>query len=337
MRCGPLVGPHPSGITPPMKIVILDAYTTNPGDLSWAPIESLGDCSIHDRTADAETAGRAAGADVVVTNKTVLDRRTIESLPALRAIALLSTGTNVVDLATAREHGIPVMNVPEYSTPDVAQATFALLLELTNRTGHHAALVRDGAWSRCEDFCFWEGKLVEIAGLTLGVVGYGKIGRAVAAVARAFGMKVVASRRSATGREAADDGTPILDLDTLFAEADVVSLHCPLTPESAKLVTAARLARMKPTAYLINTARGGLVDEPALAEALHTGRLAGAGLDVLTAEPPAADNPLLSAPNCIITPHVAWATRKARERLILEVAENIRSFAAGRDRNVVNC
>lgn len=318
-----------------MKIVILDAYTTNPGDLSWTPIESLGDCSIHDRTPDAETVSRAAAADIVITNKTVLDRRAIESLPGLRAIALLSTGTNVVDLAAARERGIPVMNVPEYSTPDVAQATFALLLELTNRTGHHAALVRNGDWSRCEDFCFWEGELVEIAGLTLGLVGYGKIGRAVAAVARAFGMKVVASRRTSTGR-AADDGTPLLDLDTLFAESDVVSLHCPLTPESVKLASAGRIARMKPTAYFLNTARGGLVDEAALAEALRACRIAGAGLDVLTAEPPAADNPLLSAPNCVITPHVAWATRKARERLIFEVAENIAAFAAGRDRNVVN-
>ncbi len=319
-----------------MKIVLLDAYTTNPGDLSWKPIESLGTCSIHDRTPDDETVSRCAGADIVVTNKTVLDRRTIESLPGLRAIALLSTGTNVVDLAAARDHSIPVMNVPEYSTPDVAQATFALLLELTNRTGHHAALVRDGAWSRCEDFCFWEGTLVEIAGLTLGVVGYGKIGRAVAAVARGFGMKVVASRRTATGRAAADDGTPLLDLDTLFAESDVVSLHCPLTPESSKLANAARIARMKPTSYFINTARGGLVDEPALAEALRAGRIAGAGLDVLTVEPPTADNPLVSAPNCVITPHVAWAAKKARERLILEVAENIRDFLAGRDRNVVN-
>lgn len=318
-----------------MKIIILDAYTTNPGDLSWSPIESLGSCSIHDRTPDAETVARAADADVVITNKTVLDRRTIESLPRLQAIALLSTGTNVVDLAAARERGIPVMNVPEYSTPDVAQATFALLLELTNRTGHHAALVRNGDWSRCEDFCFWEGELVEIAGLTLGVVGYGKIGRAVAAVARSFGMKVVANRRTSAG-PAADDGTPLVDLDTLFAESDVVSLHCPLTPESTKLASAARIARMKPTAYFLNTARGGLVDEVALAEALHSGRIAGAGLDVLTAEPPAADHPLLSAPNCVITPHVAWAARKARERLILEVAENIRSFAAGRDRNVVN-
>jgi len=318
-----------------MKIVLLDAYTTNPGDLSWEPIESLGTCTIHDRTPDAETVARCAGAEIVVTNKTVLDRRTIESLPGLRAIALLSTGTNVVDLAAARDRGIPVMNVPEYSTPDVAQATFALLLELTNRTGHHAALVRDGAWSRCEDFCFWEGTLVEIAGLTLGIVGYGKIGRAVAAVARGFGMKLVASRRTSTGH-AADDGTPLLDLDTLFAESDVVSLHCPLTPESTKLANAARIARMKPTAYLINTARGGLVDEPALAEALRAGRIAGAGLDVLTMEPPAADNPLVSAPNCVITPHVAWAAKKARERLIREVAENLRDFLAGRDRNVVN-
>jgi glycerate dehydrogenase len=317
-----------------MKIVILDAYTTNPGDLSWAPIEAIAPCTIHDRTPDAETVARAADADVVVTNKTPLDRRTIAALPRLRAIALLSTGTNVADLTAARERGVPVMNVPEYSTPDVAQATFALLLELTNRTGHHARLVREGVWTRSADFCFWEGDLVELAGLTLGIVGYGKIGRAVAAVGRAFGMRVVASGRlSAT---VADDGTPLLPVDELFAASDVVTLHCPLTPESAKLVNAPRLTRMKPTAYLINTARGGLIDEQALADALRAGRIAGAGLDVLSAEPPPADNPLLAAPNCVITPHVAWATRKARERLIHEVAENIRSFAAGRDRNVVN-
>ena len=318
-----------------MKIVILDAFTTNPGDLSWAPIEAIGRCTIHARTPDAETVARASDADVVVTNKTPLDRGTIAALPNLRAIALLSTGTNVADLVAARERGIPVMNVPEYSTPDVAQATFALLLELTNRTGHHARLVREGRWTRCADFCFWEGDLVEIAGLTLGIVGYGKIGRAVASVGRAFGMRVVASGRG-PGANTADDGTPLLPIDDLFAASDVVTLHCPLTPESSKLVNAARLARMKPTAYLINTARGGLVDEQALADAVRDGRIAGAGLDVLSTEPPSADNPLLTAPNCIITPHVAWATRKARERLIHEVAENIRSFAAGRDRNVVN-
>ena len=318
-----------------MKIVILDAHTTNPGDLSWAPIEAIAPCTIHDRTPDAETVARAAGADVVVTNKTPLDRRTIAALPRLRAIALLSTGTNVADLAAARERGIPVMNVPEYSTPDVAQATFALLLELTNRTGHHARLVREGGWTRSADFCFWEGDLVEIAGLTLGIVGYGKIGRAVAAVGRAFGMRVVASGRGATAATA-DDGTPLLPIDDLFAASDVVTLHCPLAPDSAKLVNAPRLARMKPTAYLVNTARGGLVDEQALAESLRAGGIAGAGLDVLSTEPPTADNPLLTAPNCVITPHVAWATRKARERLIHEVAENIRAFAAGRDRNVVN-
>lgn len=318
-----------------MKIVILDAFTTNPGDLSWEPILALGTCTIHDRTDESDTVPRAADADVVITNKTVLDRRTIESLPKLRAIALLSTGTNVADLAAARERAIPVMNVPEYSTPDVAQATFALLLELTNRTGHHARLVRGGAWTACADFCFWEGDLVEIAGLTLGLVGYGKIGQAVAAVGRGFGMRVIACRRTGGGGRA-DDGTPLVELDRLFAESDVVSLHCPLSPETAKLVNAERLKRMKPTSYLINTARGGLVDEAALAVALDSGAIAGAGLDVLSAEPPPADNPLLTAKNCIITPHNAWAAKKARDRLIHEVAENIRAFTEGRDRNVVN-
>jgi glycerate dehydrogenase len=317
-----------------MRIVILDGHTTNPGDLSWDPIHALGDCTVHDRTPPEEILHRAAGAAVVVTNKTVLDRQMIHALPDLRAVALLSTGTNSVDLAAARDRGIPVMNVPEYSTPDVAQATFALLLELTNRTGRHAELVRNGRWTACPDFCFWEGELVEIAGLTLGILGYGRIGRAVAAVGRAFGMPVIATGRGGIGR--ADDGTPLVELDTLFRESDVLSLHCPLTPDTVRIVSADRLALMRQGAYLLNTSRGGLVDEQALADALRAGRLAGAGLDVLSAEPPHVDNPLLAAPNCIITPHVAWAARKARDRLIGEVADNIRAFAEGRDRNVVN-
>lgn len=322
-----------------MRIVILDGHTTNPGDCSWAPIEALGSCTEYDRTPPEEILPRAAGAEVVVTNKTVLDRHLIHALPDLRAVALLSTGTNSVDLAAARDRGIPVMNVPEYSTPNVAQATFALLLELTNRTGRHAELVRAGHWTACPDFCFWEGELVEIAGLTLGILGYGRIGRAVAAVGRGFGMRLIATGRSATRSGAtgrADDGTPLVDLETLFRESDVLSLHCPLTPDTVRIVSADRLALMRSTAYLLNTSRGGLIDEQALADALRAGRLAGAGLDVLSTEPPRADNPLLSAPACIITPHVAWAARKARERLILEVADNIRAFSEGRDRNVVN-
>jgi glycerate dehydrogenase len=273
---------------------------------------------------------RAADADVVLTNKTVLGRAEIDALPELACIGVLATGTNVVDGVAARARGIPVCNVPEYGTANVAQATFALLLELANRVGHHAAAVRAGRWTACPDFCFWDGDLVELAGLTLGIVGHGRIGRAVAAIGRAFGMRVIAHRRGG------GDGREFVDLDTLFRASDVVSLHCPLTPETEGLVNAARLALMKPTAFLLNTARGGLVDEAALAAALDAGRIAGAGLDVLSVEPPPATNPLLAARNCVITPHIAWATRTARERLIAITADNLRAFAAGSPRNVVN-
>lgn len=313
-----------------MRITILDGHTTNPGDLSWEPLHAFGDCAVHDRSAAAEIVPRAAGADVVLTNKTPLTRETIAALPQLKCIGVLATGYNVVDVAAARARGIPVCNVPEYGTPNVAQATFALLLELTNRVGRHAELVRAGRWSSCPDFCFWEGELVELAGLTLGVVGYGRIGRAVATIGRAFGMRILAWRRNG------GDDPECVGLDRLLRESDVVSLHCPLTAETERLVNAATLATMKPTAFLVNTARGGLVDEAALAAALDAGRLAGAGLDVLAVEPPPASNPLLAARNCIITPHVAWATREARRRLIEITADNVRAFVAGTPRNVVN-
>jgi glycerate dehydrogenase len=313
-----------------MRITILDGHTTNPGDLSWEPLHALGVCVVHDRTAAAEIVARAADADVVLTNKTPLTRETIAALPRLECIGVLATGYNVVDVAAARARGIPVCNVPEYGTPNVAQATFALLLELTNRVGRHAELVRAGRWSSCPDFCFWEGELVELAGLTLGIVGYGRIGRAVATIGRAFGMRILAWRRSP------GDDPECVGLDRLLRESDVVSLHCPLTAETERLVNAATLATMKPTAFLVNTARGALVDEAALAAALDAGRLAGAGLDVLAVEPPAASNPLLAARNCLITPHVAWATREARRRLIEITADNVRAFAAGAPRNVVN-
>jgi glycerate dehydrogenase len=312
-----------------MRITILDGHTTNPGDLSWEPLHALGDCAVHDRSAAAEIVARAAGADVVLTNKTPLTRETIAALPQLKCIGVLATGYNVVDVAAARARSIPVCNVPEYGTPNVAQATFAILLELTNRVGRHAELVRAGRWSSCPDFCFWEGELVELAGLTLGVVGYGRIGRAVATIGRAFGMRILAWRRNG------GDDPECVGLDRLLRESDVVSLHCPLTAEMERLVNAATLATMKPTAFLVNTARGGLVDEAALAAALDAGRLAGAGLDVLAVEPPAISNPLLAARNCIITPHVAWATREARRRLIEITADNVRAFVAGTPRNVV--
>jgi len=247
-------------------------------------------------------------------------------------ISVLATGVNVVDLDAARARGITVCNVPGYSTPHVAQTVFALLLELTNRPAEHAAAVRAGDWSACPDFCFWRGELVELAGRTLGLVGYGAIAQAVTAIGRAFGMRVLASRRSAATAEA---GVTFTDIDTLFRESDVLSLHCPLTPETAGLVNAARLATMKPTAYVINTARGGVIVEQDLAAALNEGRIAGAGLDVLSVEPPPADNPLLTAKNCLITPHIAWASRASRERLIVATAENIRGFLAGTPQNVV--
>ena len=317
-----------------MRIVILDAFTTNPGDLDWAPVAALGDLTVHDRTPDDAIVGRAAGAEAVLTNKTHLSAATLSALPQLRYVGVLATGVNVVDLAAAAAAGVTVTNVPGYSTPGVAQAVFALLLELTNQTGDLSASARAGRWQACDDFCYWDGELVELEGLTLGIVGYGAIGRRVAGVARALGMRVVAvSRSRAAGTS--DDGVDFLSLDEVFRTADVVSLHCPLTPETKHVVNAARLATMKPAAYLLNTARGGLVDEQALADALVAGRIAGAGLDVLTQEPPRAGSPVLTAPNCVITPHVAWATRKARVRLIAAAAANLAAFLEGRPRNVV--
>ncbi|MFM7206378.1 MAG: D-2-hydroxyacid dehydrogenase [Planctomycetaceae bacterium] len=313
-----------------MKLVILDGLTANPGDLSWEPLERLGTLTVFDRTPPEDVAGRAAGADVVLTNKALVGREQIMGLPALKCIAVLATGTNIVDGGAARERGIPVCNVPDYSTPNVVQATWALLLELTNRVGHHDRTVHEGRWAASPDFCYWDGELVELAGHTLGIVGHGRIGRGVAAVGHAMGMRVIHHRRQS--RDAAGH----VDLDTLFRESDVVSLHCPLTPDTHHLVDARRLALMKPSAFLVNTARGPLVDEAALAAALNDGRIAGAALDVLAVEPPPPSNPLLRARNCVITPHVAWATRDARRRLIEVTAANVAAFAAGRPQNVVN-
>jgi glycerate dehydrogenase len=313
-----------------MRIVILDGLTTNPGDLSWEPLERLGSLTVFDRTPPGAVAARAAGADVVLTNKAILGREQIAALPGLKYVGVLATGHNIVDGAAARERGIPVTNVPDYSTPNVIQATWALILELTNRVGHHDRTVHEGRWAACPDFCYWDGDLVELAGRTLGIVGYGRIGRGVADVGRAMGMRVMHHRK----RSAGDPGS--VDLDTLFRESDVVSLHCPLSPETRHLVDARRLALMKPAAFLVNTARGPLVDEAALADALNAGRIAGAAVDVLSVEPPPPTNPLLTARNCVITPHVAWATRDARRRLIDVAAANVAAFAAGSPRNVVN-
>jgi glycerate dehydrogenase len=316
-----------------MNLVVLDGFTLNPGDLSWEDLQSLGPCAIYDRIPPAELLRRAADADILLTNKVALTAGTIQNLPRLKYIGVLATGTNVVDLAAARARGIPVTNVPAYGTKSVAQLTLALLLELAQHAGHHAQTVHDGRWTRSTDFCYWDFPLIELDGLTLGIVGFGRIGRAVGDLGIAFGMKVLACARTAG---VAPPCVRFVDLDTLFRESDVVSLHCPLTPQTANLVNARRLSLMKPTAFLLNTSRGPLVDEPALADALNSGRLAGAALDVLSAEPPPADNPLLTARNCLITPHLAWATRAARARLMKIAVENVRAFLHGKAQNVVN-
>jgi glycerate dehydrogenase len=314
-------------------IVILDGYTLNPGDLDWSSLEALGELTVYDRTPAELTLERAAGADVLLTNKTPLPRAVIEGLPGLKYIGVLATGYNVVDIAAAKERGIPVTNVPGYGTTAVAQHVFALLLELTQRTGLHSDSVRAGDWAKSVDWCYWRTPLVELAGLAMGIVGYGAIGRRVAGIAQAFGMNVLAATRTARADES---GVSFTGVDDLFQRADVVSLHCPLTPETQGMVNAARLATMKPTAFLINTGRGPLIVEQDLADALRNAQLAGAAVDVLSTEPPAADNPLLAAPHCLITPHLAWAAKASRQRLMDAVTENVRAFLAGAPVNVVN-
>ena len=316
-----------------MNIVVLDSFTLNPGDLSWEELHGLGHCSLYDRTTSAEVVGRGAKADVLLTNKTVITRDHLDTLPCLKYIGVLATGTNVVDLAAARARQIPVTNVPAYGTKSVAQTTLALLLELTQHVGHHAQTVREGEWARSVDWCYWQRPLIELDGLTLGIVGFGRIGRAVAEMAVPFGLKILACNRSPKDAPAF---VRWVDLETLFRTSDVVSLHCPLSPETTGLINPQRLAWMKPAALLLNTARGPLVDENALAEALNSGQIAGAGLDVLSVEPPLPGNPLLKAKNCYITPHMAWGTRAARARLLRTAVANVRAFLSGHPQNVVN-
>lgn len=315
-----------------MNIVVLDGYTANPGDCSWELLKALGSCQIYDRTSPGEVLERARSADILLTNKTPLSRETIENLPLLKYIGVLATGYNIVDVAAARERLIPVCNVPEYGTPNTAQATIALILELANRTGYHAETVRAGRWSKSVDFCYWDGTLTDLQGATLGVIGFGRIGEMVARIAKAFGMNILAHRRNTPERSEFKH----VGLENLLSESDFVSLHCPLTEDTRELINGERLRFMKPSAFLINTARGALVHEADLAEALNAGRIAGAGLDVLSVEPPPSSNPLLSAKNCIITPHIAWATPNARRRLLDTTADNIRCWMSGRPQNVVN-
>jgi glycerate dehydrogenase len=316
-----------------MHIVVLDGFTLNPGDLSWDELKSLGSCEIYDRTPSSEVVRRAADAEIVLTNKTTLTREHIQNLPKLKYIGVLATGTNIVDLEAARQRKIPVTNVPGYGTRSVAQTTIALLLELCHRAGHHSETVRQGKWSRSADWCYWDFPLLELDGLTMGIVGLGHIGRAVAELAAALGMNVLACNPTP---KPAPSFIRFTDLESLFRQSDVISLHCPLTPDTKNLVNPQRLSRMKPTAFLLNTSRGGLVDEQALADALNSGRLAGAGLDVLSTEPPPTNQPLLTAKNCVITPHLAWATRAARSRLMNIAIENIRAFLSGKPQNIVN-
>ncbi|MCH5377527.1 MAG: D-2-hydroxyacid dehydrogenase [Planctomycetes bacterium] len=317
-----------------MKIVVLDGYTLNPGYLSWSGLEELGNCTIHDRTPPERIVPRASGAEIILTNKTPLSADTLGRLTKLKYISVLATGYNIVDVQAARERNIPVSNVPLYATESVAQMVFAHLLNLALNVAHHAQTVRDGRWSASVDFCYWDTPLIELQGLTMGIIGFGRIGRATAKLARAFGMKVIVYD-VATPSEI-PEGCRMVELEDVFRESDVVSLHCPLTPQTENLVSAERLALMKPTAYLINTSRGPLTDERALADALNNGRIAGAGLDVLSVEPPDESNPLLTAKNCQITPHIAWATRAARQRLLQVTVDNVAAFLTGKPQNVIN-
>ena len=316
-----------------MKIVILDGYATNPGDLSWDGLAEFGELVVYDRTSAERTFERAAGAEVLLSNKVFLGAEAMAALPELRYIGIQATGVNMVDLVAARERGVAVTNVPAYSTDSVAQHVFALLMELTRGVGRHVELVKAGAWTNCPDFAFQVTPQIELAAKIFGIVGFGDIGKATAKIAAAFGMRVLVHTRSPDPK--AFPEVDFVALDHLLAEADVVSLSCPLTPETEALINAQRLALMKASAYLINTGRGLLVDEKALAAALRSGIIAGAGLDVLSQEPPPADNPLLDAPNCFVTPHLAWATRAARQRLIDELVANLRAFLHGESRNRV--
>ncbi len=308
-----------------MRIVILDGYTLSQGRPVWDAIASQGDLTVHDRTSREQLLDRAKGAEVLLTNKTPLRQDALDQLPALKYIAVMATGYNVVDVDAARRRGIPVSNVPEYGTDSVAQLTIALLLELCHHVGAHDRAVKDGEWTKAPDWCFWKHPLVELSGRKLGLIGFGRIGRKVGEIGRALGMDVLAASRSQK------DSIP-----KIFEEADVVSLHCPETPETRGFVTADLLRRMKKSAFLLNTSRGSLIDEKALAAALNEGVLAGAALDVVSQEPIRPDNPLLGAKNCILTPHLAWATEAARGRLIAETAGNLAAFLKGKPRNVVN-
>lgn len=318
-----------------MKIVILDGQALNPGDLSWEPITALGETTIFGQTVGQESIiSRIGDAEIIVPNKTPITEAVLAACPSVKLISISSTGYNVIDCEAARHRGIPVCNVPGYGTAAVSQFTIALLLELCHRIGHHDQAVHNGKWTACPNFCFWDTPQMELAGKTMGIIGFGQIGRAVGRIAKALGMNVIAYSRSETaeGREIAE----YADLDTLLHNSDVISLHCPLFPETEGIINAAAIKKMKDGVILLNTSRGPLLEEIAVADGLRSGKIRGAAMDVVSVEPIPASNPLLDAPNCIITPHMAWAQGEARQRIINITAGNIRAFLAGRPVNVVN-
>ena len=320
-----------------MKIVVLDGYTENPGDLSWEELGKLGELTVYDRTSltdEAEAIARIGDAEIVFTNKTPITRKVLDACPGIRFISLLATGYNCVDYAYAREKGIPVANVPTYGTASVGQFAIALLLEICHHIGHHDASVHAGNWERCADWCYWDYPLIELAGKAMGIIGFGRIGQTTGRIARAMGMEVLAydSHPSDAGRAIAE----YVDLDALLARSDVVALHCPLFPETEGIINRETIAKMKDGAILLNNSRGPLVVEQDLADALNAGKLAAAGLDVVSTEPIRGDNPLLKAKNCIITPHISWAPKESRQRIMDCAVSNVKAFLAGNPVNVVN-
>ncbi|HWJ92098.1 MAG TPA: D-2-hydroxyacid dehydrogenase [Flavisolibacter sp.] len=317
-----------------MKIVVLDGHTLNPGDLSWEGIESFGDLTVFDRTPREKILERSQGAEILFTNKTPLDKQTLDQLPSLKYIGVLATGYNIIDVEAAYRNGVTVSNAPGYGTSSVAQMTFALLLELCLHVQRHADAVRNGDWSSSKDWCFWNYPLVELSGKTIGIIGFGDIGQKVADLATAFDMRIVATSRTQTD-QAHRKNFEWKPLDELLRSSDVVSLHCPLTADTKGLINSENLKKMKGSAFVINTSRGPLIVEEDLAAALNDGVIAGAGLDVLATEPPRIDNPLVSARNCIISPHIAWATKESRMRLMRMVTENLKAFLGGDAKNEV--
>ncbi len=315
-----------------MKIVILDGYTENPGDLDWKGFEALGETVVYDRTKPEDTVSRIGNADIVITNKTVIDKKVLSACPCIRYIGVLATGYNVVDVETAREKRIIVTNIPTYGTAAVGQFAMALLLEICHHVGHHSKAVHEGRWSENPDWCFWDYPLIELAGKTIGILGFGKIGQATGQIAHALGMNVLAYDKNTREHEYAK----YVSLDELFKESDVIALHCPLFPETKEIINKDNIAKMKKGVIIINNSRGQLINEKDLAEALKSGHVYAAGLDVVSSEPIMPDNVLLTAPNCIITPHISWAPKESRKRLMDIAVDNLAAFLDGEPINVVN-